>query len=86
MSIAKPNTLQKRETCGLLLGKRRSGTNGERSGFAVTTLLIPRQRGTSDTCEMVEEELILEFQEARGLITLGWVSHFLCGNFQANEW
>ncbi|CAE6461682.1 unnamed protein product [Rhizoctonia solani] len=67
MSIAKPNTLRKTETCGLLLGKPRAG------GFAVTTLLIPRQRGTPDTCEMVEEELILEFQESRGLITLGWI-------------
>ncbi|KAG9084721.1 hypothetical protein FS749_005004 [Ceratobasidium sp. UAMH 11750] len=67
MSIAKPNTLQNRETCGLLLGKKRG------PGFAVTTLLIPRQRATSDTCEMVEEELIMEFQESRGLITLGWI-------------
>ncbi|QRV85026.1 STAM-binding protein [Ceratobasidium sp. AG-Ba] len=30
-------------------------------------------RATSDTCEMVEEELIMEFQESRGLITLGWI-------------
>ncbi|CAE6535940.1 unnamed protein product [Rhizoctonia solani] len=67
MSIAKPNTLRRIETCGLLLGKPRAG------GFAVTTLLIPRQKGTPDTCEMVEEELILEFQESRGLITLGWI-------------
>ncbi|QRW13604.1 hypothetical protein RhiLY_12603 [Ceratobasidium sp. AG-Ba] len=67
MSIAKPNTLQNRETCGLLLGKKRG------PGYAVTTLLIPRQRATSDTCEMVEEELIMEFQESRGLITLGWI-------------
>ncbi|CAE6418291.1 unnamed protein product [Rhizoctonia solani] len=67
MSIAKPNTLRKTETCGLLLGKPRG------AGFAVTTLLIPRQKGTTDTCEMVEEELILDFQESRGLITLGWI-------------
>ncbi|KAF8752064.1 USP8 dimerization domain [Rhizoctonia solani] len=67
MSIAKPNTLRRTETCGLLLGKARG------AGFAVTTLLIPRQRGTSDTCEMIEEELILDFQETRGLITLGWI-------------
>ncbi|QRV99112.1 STAM-binding protein [Ceratobasidium sp. AG-Ba] len=67
MSIAKPNTLQNRETCGLLLGKKRG------PGYAVTTLLIPRQRATSDTCEMVEEELIMEFQESRELITLGWI-------------
>ncbi|CAE6415089.1 unnamed protein product [Rhizoctonia solani] len=67
MSIAKPNTLRRTETCGLLLGKPRAG------GFAVTTLLIPRQKGTPDTCEMVEEELILDFQESRGLMTLGWI-------------
>ncbi|KAG8770067.1 hypothetical protein FRC12_004539 [Ceratobasidium sp. 428] len=67
MSIAKPNTLQNRETCGLLLGKKRG------PGFAVTTLLIPRQRATSDTCEMTDEVLIMEFQETRGLITLGWI-------------
>ncbi|CAE7130661.1 unnamed protein product [Rhizoctonia solani] len=67
MSIAKPNTLRRTETCGLLLGKPKG------AGFAVTTLLIPRQKGTPDTCEMVQEELILEFQESRGLITLGWI-------------
>ncbi|KAI0827355.1 Mov34-domain-containing protein [Trametes gibbosa] len=67
LSIARINTLQNRETCGLLLGKDR-GTK-----FVVTTLLIPKQHSTSDTCMMDEEELVLQFTEERHLITLGWI-------------
>lgn len=68
VSIARVNTLQNKETCGLLLGKDRG------SKFVVSTLLIPRQHSTSDTCTMDEEELVLQFTEERHLITLGWVS------------
>ena len=68
LSIARVNTLQNRETCGLLLGK------DMRTKYVVTTLLIPKQHSTSDTCMMDEEELVLQFTEDRHLITLGWVS------------
>lgn len=76
LSIAALNTARNRETCGLLLGRAK----GQK--FIVTTLLIPRQHSTSDTCAMDEEELVLEFTEQRSLITLGWVRlsalwHFL---------
>ncbi|PSS34205.1 hypothetical protein PHLCEN_2v1755, partial [Hermanssonia centrifuga] len=67
LSIARVNTLQNRETCGLLLGKDKG------SKFVVTTLLIPKQHSTSDTCTMDEEELVLQFTEERHLITLGWI-------------
>lgn len=67
LSIAAVNTARNRETCGLLLGKDRGRK------FIVTTLLIPKQRATSDTCAMEEEELVLEFTEERSLITLGWI-------------
>lgn len=69
--IAALNTAQNRETCGLLLGKDRGDVYG------VTTLLVPKQHSTSDTCTMDEEELVLEFTEKRSLITLGWVSNCL---------
>ena len=69
LAIAKVNTAMNRETCGLLLGKDKG------SKFAVTTLLIPKQHSTSDTCTMDEEELVLQFTEERSLITLGWVRH-----------
>lgn len=67
ISIASVNTAKNRETCGLLLGK----VKGDK--YVVTTLLIPKQRSTSDTCTMEEEELVLEFTEKRSLITLGWI-------------
>ncbi|KAI9459317.1 hypothetical protein F5148DRAFT_983485 [Russula earlei] len=66
-SIASINTARNRETCGLLLGKDKGGR------FVVTTLLIPKQHSTSDTCAMDEEELVMQFTEERSLITLGWI-------------
>lgn len=70
LAIAKVNTELNRETCGLLLGKDKGHK------YAVTTLLIPKQRATSDTCTMEEEELVLQFTEERNLITLGWVGFY----------
>ncbi|KAK7446760.1 hypothetical protein VKT23_014456 [Stygiomarasmius scandens] len=67
LTIAKVNTSRNRETCGLLLGR------AEGRKYVVTTLLIPKQHSTSDTCAMDEEELVLQFTEERGLITLGWI-------------
>jgi STAM-binding protein len=70
LSIAAANTARNRETCGLLLGKDKGRS------FVVTTLLIPKQHSTSDTCTMDEEELVLKFTVERNLITLGWVKYF----------
>ncbi|KAF8634998.1 hypothetical protein AX15_000612 [Amanita polypyramis BW_CC] len=67
LGIAKVNTAVNKETCGLLLGKDKG------SKYVVTTLLIPKQYSTSDTCTMDEEELVLQFTEERSLITLGWI-------------
>lgn len=75
LSIARVNTAKNRETCGLLLGKDKG------SKYIVTTLLIPKQHSTSDTCTMDEEELVLQFTEERHLITLGWVSSFFFISF-----
>jgi STAM-binding protein len=71
LNVAAVNTARNRETCGLLLGK------DKKSRFVVTTLLIPKQHSTSDTCTMDEEELVMSFTEERSLITLGWVSTFI---------
>jgi STAM-binding protein len=75
VSIAAVNTKRNRETCGLLLGRDAGAC------FIVTTLLVPKQHATSDTCTMDEEELVLQFTEQRSLITLGWVRRAapLCG-------
>jgi len=67
LNVAAVNTARNRETCGLLLGK------DKKSKFVVTTLLIPKQHSTSDTCTMDQEELVMSFTEERSLITLGWI-------------
>ncbi|KAF9448002.1 Mov34-domain-containing protein [Macrolepiota fuliginosa MF-IS2] len=54
-------------------GKRLSNGSSGRSEYVVTTLLIPKQHGSSDMCTMDEEELVLGFTEERSLITLGWI-------------
>ncbi|KAL0569752.1 hypothetical protein V5O48_012213 [Marasmius crinis-equi] len=65
--IASVNTSRNKETCGLLLGREVRGR------YVVSTLLIPKQHSTSDTCTMDEEELVMQFTEERNLITLGWI-------------
>lgn len=77
LAIAKVNTEMNRETCGLLLGKDKGHK------YSVTTLLIPRQHSTSDTCTMDEEELVLKFTEERNLITLGWVRYISAASCDA---
>jgi STAM-binding protein len=67
LSIAAVNTSLNKETCGLLLGKL------HKDKLYVSTLLIPRQEGTSDTCSMTHEELVVQFQLDRDLTTVGWV-------------
>jgi STAM-binding protein len=77
LGVARLNTLRKIETCGLLLGKPRG------AGFTISTLLIPEQRGTPDTCLRESEELVVEFSTGRDMLTLGWVrtDTSICGNF-----
>ena len=68
MALAAENTELKRETLGLLMGKKRP------EKYVVTTLLIPNQSGGEDWCTMENDDMIVQFQERRFLITLGWVS------------
>ncbi|KAG8986260.1 hypothetical protein FRB94_004472 [Tulasnella sp. JGI-2019a] len=67
LSIASINTARKKETCGLLLGKLNN------HAYTVQTLLVPRQTSDENSCTMTEEEMVIEFQEKRDLITLGWI-------------
>ncbi|KAF9518748.1 hypothetical protein BS47DRAFT_1312974 [Hydnum rufescens UP504] len=67
LSVAAVNTAQKRETCGLLLGKPIGNS------FRISTLLIPKQSATENTSTMIHEELVAQVQLTRDLITLGWI-------------
>ncbi|GAA5987156.1 hypothetical protein JCM5350_003864 [Sporobolomyces pararoseus] len=65
--VARANTEKNIETCGLLLGHL------SQNEFTITTLLLPKQEGTPDTCVTTHEEEQFEFQDSRGLMTLGWI-------------
>ncbi|KAL5036574.1 hypothetical protein BDV3_005777 [Batrachochytrium dendrobatidis] len=64
---AQPNTSRNLETCGILCGRL------QKNEFTITNLVIPKQTATSDTCSTTNEEDLIEFQDKRDLITLGWI-------------
>ncbi|KAF9357539.1 hypothetical protein BGX26_003553 [Mortierella sp. AD094] len=71
LNIVRPNTIKNLETCGILAGVL------SRNKLTVTTLIIPKQTATSDTCSTTNEDELFEFQNDRDLMTLGWI-HDAC--------
>ncbi|KAH7047732.1 hypothetical protein BKA57DRAFT_463240 [Linnemannia elongata] len=67
LNIVRPNTNRKLETCGILAGVL------SRNKLTVTTLIIPKQTATSDTCSTTNEDELFEYQSERDLMTLGWI-------------
>lgn len=67
LRVAEANTANNLETCGILAGTLKKRT------FYVTTLVIPKQRSTSDSCQATNEEEIFEVQDKGSLFTLGWI-------------
>lgn len=63
------NTRSGIESCGILAGILR-----EKQGvFVISTLIIPKQEGTSDTVQALNEEEIFDVQDKRALYPLGWI-------------
>eukprot|EP01133_Synstelium_polycarpum_P002270 gene2270-2573_t len=67
MKMADNNTRRHIETCGILSGTLSNDI------FKVTTLIIPKQEGTTDTCNTIEEHELFEYQLENDLLTLGWI-------------
>lgn len=67
LALAKPNTSRNLETCGILSGQLKNGA------YFVTTLIVPAQASTSDTCHTTDEESLFNYQDANDLFTLGWI-------------
>jgi len=65
--LAHSNTDNNIETCGILAG------NLAHNQFWITHLLIPKQKGTSDSCSTQNEEELFEVQDKHNLVTLGWI-------------
>ncbi|KAJ8652193.1 hypothetical protein O0I10_012204 [Lichtheimia ornata] len=67
LRIARINTDKNIETCGILCGSLKNNT------LTITTLIIPKQSGTPDTCTTENEEEVFEYQDTHDLLTLGWI-------------
>ncbi|CAH9055080.1 unnamed protein product [Cuscuta europaea] len=67
LSLARANTAINLETCGILAGSLKNRV------FHITTLIIPKQESTTDTCQTLNEEEIFEVQDKRSLFPLGWI-------------
>nr|KJB31151.1 hypothetical protein B456_005G182100 [Gossypium raimondii] len=67
LELAKENTKKDLETCGVL------GAFLEKGTFYVTTLIIPKQEATSNSCQAISEEEIFAIQNERSLFPVGWI-------------
>lgn len=36
-------------------------------------MIVPKQKGTSDSCMTMNEEEIFDYQDQHNLITIGWI-------------
>ncbi|KAK4775787.1 hypothetical protein SAY87_023748 [Trapa incisa] len=67
LRLARGNTIKNLETCGILAGSLKNRM------FQITTLIIPKQESTSDSCQTSNEEEIFEVQDRLSLFPLGWI-------------
>ncbi|XP_011086574.1 AMSH-like ubiquitin thioesterase 2 isoform X1 [Sesamum indicum] len=67
LTAARENTEKNLETCGVLGAFLKDGT------FYVTTLIIPKQEATSNSCQAVNEEEIYAIQNEESLFPIGWI-------------
>lgn len=67
MKVAHSNTSRQIETCAILSGTLLKDV------FYVTTMIVPKQEGTRDTCVTKNEEELFEYQMSKDLLTLGWI-------------
>ena len=67
--IASSNTVKGIETCGVLLGYK------QEESILITSIVVPKQTGTSDTCEALPgaEEQILSYALTNELLCVGWI-------------
>lgn len=67
LALAEDNTNKDLETCGVLGAFLRGGI------FYVTTLIIPKQESSSNSCQALNEEEIFFLQNEQSLFPVGWI-------------
>lgn len=70
MEYAAPNTSKGLETCALLGAVLRAEGTEE---LRVTHVVLPQQKGCSDSCTMEDEDAVFSFFDKHGLLACGWV-------------
>jgi len=74
MQLVRANTSRGIETCGILTGKLVQPSHAnDLHRFVVTHIVLPRQNSTRNTCEMIDEDQLFDYQMKNDLITLGWI-------------
>ncbi|KAL5247890.1 hypothetical protein ACHWQZ_G017158 [Mnemiopsis leidyi] len=69
LSVCLDNTQKNVETCGILAAKLTA------NNFTITHVILPKQRGTPDSCQTLAEEELFEYQDKLDLITVGWIHY-----------
>merc|ERR1712083_720384 len=67
LEIAKSNSDRNIETLGILGGKL------SQNKFTVTHLLIPKQTGKSDRCDLEGHEELFDIYDRDDIILIGWI-------------
>jgi STAM-binding protein len=67
LKLALANTRANIETCGILAGRL------AQNKLIISHVILPKQKGTADSCNTMNEEEIFDIQDTYNLITLGWI-------------
>ncbi|KAG0456190.1 hypothetical protein HPP92_023978 [Vanilla planifolia] len=67
MELARSNTVKDFETCGIL------GASLKNNTYYITTLVMPKQESTSNTCQALSEEEIHAILAGESLYPAGWI-------------
>ncbi|KAJ1920389.1 hypothetical protein H4219_001365 [Mycoemilia scoparia] len=68
IKVAEPNTERNLETCAIICGVEIDDNN-----YHATSLIIPKQHATSDSCTTENEEEVTQVLNFNNLISLGWI-------------
>ncbi|CAG2179548.1 unnamed protein product [Oppiella nova] len=64
---AQSNTNRNVETCAILCAQLANDV------FTITQVIVTKQNGTADSCQMIAEEEIIPIQDRHGFTVVGWI-------------
>lgn len=67
LQLARENSTNNKETCGILMGSMVANR------YVITHVVLPKQVGTPDSCNTLDDLEVFNYAESKGLMTLGWI-------------